>query len=93
MQEVNSKPKLASDGHSWLINYVCQLMATFSQFSREYVLDELPMAEGWVYFVWAMDNDPVAKILGGQRGPRFIKHEIDRLIEEAVKLEPRWKIK
>ena len=92
MQQVNSKPKLASDGHSWLINYVCTLLAAFGQFSEEYVWDGLPMSQGWVYFVWASDNDPVSKICGGQKGSRYIRQEIDNLIEQAVKLEPRWKI-
>lgn len=93
MQQLNSQPKTVGDGHSWLINYACVLMSTFRQFSEEYVYDELPMARGWVYFQWAKDNDPVAKIFGGPlQGKRFIAQEVDRLVSEAVALEPRWKM-
>lgn len=34
-------------------------MASFPQFSEEYVCEEMPGAQGWAYYSWAVQNRAV----------------------------------
>lgn len=90
MEAVN-KPKVPTDGDGWLVEYVCLLLKTFFNGRHEYVWDELPMVEGWVYFRWAMNNDPLTRMFGGERNKRgFVKQEYDKLMKHAIETDPRW---
>jgi hypothetical protein len=66
-------------------------MHSFQGFSRDFVWNELSMVEGWGYFQWAINNDPIRRIMGGEKtGTSYCQQEKIRLIEQAIKADPNW---
>lgn len=53
-----------NDGLGWLIDLECLVLHTFPQFTREEVDKDIPMDQLWVYFNWAVLNDPMNKFSG-----------------------------
>jgi hypothetical protein len=50
--------------------------------SREDVLNDLPLAQGFAFAAWAVENNPMA---GCERtGPGYVAQEIARLRAESV---------
>lgn len=39
-------------------------MASYPQFTKDYILYELPMIDGWILWSYSMFNDPVHKFSG-----------------------------
>ena len=52
-------------------------MLRYSQFSREYVLFDLDMIEGWVWLNLATESDPWISV--ERTSPGYIAQEIERL--------------
>lgn len=68
-----------------------RLLRTFGGFpALEYVLDELPMDQGWAFFSWSMENDGWLQFGGVRRdGPGYLGQAIAPLMavaKEAYKL-------
>jgi hypothetical protein len=89
MEAVN-KPKPSATGDGWLLEYAALLLKTFFNGRPEYVWDELPMIEGWAYYQWAVNNDPLVKIFGERNSKGFVAQQVERLVDEAIKHDPRW---
>lgn len=48
---------------------------------QKYVLDELPMIQGWLHWSWSMLNDPLNRLSGVTiDGKGFVRLEEDRLM-------------
>ena len=66
----------AVDGFGWLIEKRCRLMRTFAGcgFTPDYVRKRLSGAQGWVYYYWALENEP----FGGaeRKGPGYLRQEV-----------------
>ena len=70
------------DGLGWLVGKTGLLMRTYG-WTRDYILDELDGAEGWVWFNWAQENE--ASVWGtGVKvvGSGYIGQEKQRLLKE-----------
>lgn len=54
--------------------------------SEDYVLYELPMIRGWVYYAYAMENSGWLNFAGVKRqGAGYIKQQTETLMEQAKK--------
>lgn len=91
-QQLDEKQETPAEGDGWLLDYVCTLWRAFPQMSMDFVWYELPMMEGWAYFRWALRNDTLARLFGGEGlGAGFLAQERERLVAEAVEKDERWK--
>ena len=79
------RQKSTSDGIGWLADYVTTLVHWYPSFTREFVSDELPMEEGWIWYSAAVLGDPMNKFGGIKPSGGFVKQEADKLIEIAHK--------
>ena len=82
MQRVN-KSRAPSDGIGWFLEYVAALVKYYPSFTLEYVMDELPMEEGWCWWTYAILNDPVNKFSGAKVVDGYVKQMADELFEQA----------
>ena len=83
MDKVN-RNRMPEDGLSWLIEYACRLLHSYPSFTPEYVWNELPMIQGWVYVAWAIENNGWLGFCGVKRnGAGFIKQYADALYKQA----------
>jgi hypothetical protein len=66
------------DGVGWWLQYCAGLLKHFPQFSRSYVEDELPMAQGWAFLSAAFELDP----MGGSQPTEdcYIAQEVNRIL-------------
>ena len=58
------------------------MLRAFPQFTRAYVMDELPMLEGWALWSWAIENDTGLVLKRKCRG--YVGQEIDRRMKEYL---------
>jgi hypothetical protein len=71
------------DGSGWYLEYVGRLMKTYTQFSLEYIENELPMAFGWALVGYAIENDGFYQFCGIKRiGNGYVKQEVEKLKEQ-----------
>jgi hypothetical protein len=85
-----NKQYVSKEGDGWLLEYVCELVQRF-HVPFDFVWDDLPMVQGWAYYQWAINNDPVGKIFGREKtGLSYVRQEVDKLINEAIKQDSRW---
>ena len=89
MARVN-RPHAPDKGLGWLAEYVCRLVKTYG-FTRTYVMDELAMIEGWMWYAFAIEDDAMNKF-GGIRpvSQTYLEQESEKLISQAKKV---WGIK
>ena len=85
MARVN-RPKMDADGLGWLVDYVARLVHWYPSFTRDFVMDELPMAEGWIWFSAAYLDDPMHKFSGVKLKGGYIAQERDELVKIANQL-------
>ena len=83
MARVNRNKSADADGIGWLADYATTLVHWYPSFTREFVLDVLPLAEGWVWYASAVLNEPMNKFAGIKPKNGFIRQESDKLIAEA----------
>ena len=68
----------------WWWDYVTRLVKTYPSFTRDFVMDELCMAEGWAWYAAAMELDGWLSFCGIQRvSDGYIRQQVNLLIEEA----------
>lgn len=70
----------APDGLGWWLDYLARLCSRFP-WTRDFVLDELPMAEGFALLAWSVENngiEPVRRV-----GKGYIATEIERLMKDG----------
>ena len=66
----------------WHANYICTLMQVY-HYTKEYVLFELPMHEGYILQSHAIFNDPINKFNGiGFANGGYLGQECDKLFNE-----------
>lgn len=53
-------------GWGWLGDYCMCLLKNYQQFTMNYIMNELPMLDGWLLYSYAILNDPVHKFSGLQ---------------------------
>ena len=82
VQRVNAN-RAPEDGIGWLLDYVCRLLKTYHSFTLEFVWDELAMDEGWCYWNFAYQDDPMHKFSGVKAAKNYMRQEVDKLVEEA----------
>jgi hypothetical protein len=82
MARVN-RPKADGDGMGWVADYMTTLVHWYPSFSREFVLDILPLSEGWVWYNSAILNDPVNKFGGIKMTGGYVAQESSKLIKQA----------
>ena len=76
---------------SWWFEYLAKLVKTYPTFTREYVLDELAMEEGWSWFAFAFLDDPMNRFGGAKIiGKGYIAQEVEWLVDEAHRV---WNLK
>lgn len=57
-------------------------MKTYPHFTRDYVLYDLPMAEGWIWHNYAIENDGWLNFSGIKRtGKGYVMMETNRLMD------------
>lgn len=62
------------------MEYVGRLLRGYSQFSLDYIENELPMSFGWALINFSMENDGWLQFCGIRRiGKGYIAQEIDEL--------------
>jgi hypothetical protein len=67
------------------------LLKYYSQFSLDFVWDELPMGEGYAYLTVAIGLDGWAQFSGLKpEGETYLEQETNQLMEQAKKL---WQLK
>lgn len=70
--------------------YVGQLLKFYTQFSREYVWDEMPMDEGYCWLAVAIQNDGWSQFSGLKPdGKTYLESAVDKLMEQAREV---WKL-
>lgn len=82
MARVN-RPKAEGEGIGWLADYTTTLVHWYPSFTREFVLDELPLAEGWMWYSAAILNEPLNKFAGVKCIGSYVAQEADKLIKQA----------
>jgi hypothetical protein len=71
------------DGFGWYMEYVGRLLKTYSQFSLEYIENELPMSFGWSLVNYAVETDGWLSFCGIRRtGKGYISQEVDKLKQQ-----------
>lgn len=57
-------------------------MKSYPSFTYQFVMDELPMDQGWAFYNWAIENDGWLQFGGLKRGGKgYIAQQADRLME------------
>lgn len=83
IERVN-RPRAPQDGLGWLVDYLCRLVSFYPSFTRRFVLDELPMIEGWAWYAFAMENNAMNQLGGIEKtSPGYVRQEKERLIAQA----------
>jgi hypothetical protein len=81
MARVN-RPKADGEGIGWLADYATTLVHWYPSFTREFVLDILPLSEGWMWYSAAVLNEPMNKFVGIKYVGSYVKQESEKLIEQ-----------
>ena len=84
VQRLNTN-RAPEDGIGWWVDYCGRLLKTYSQFSMTFIMDELPMDEGWVWWNFAYQDDPMHKFSGMKAVRGYIAEEAEKLVAEAKK--------
>jgi len=64
----------------WLPDYLARLCRTYPSFSRDYVLFDLDMSEGWMWYSMAIEQDGWLQFSGVKRSSKgYVGQEIDLL--------------
>ena len=58
-------------------------MKSYPSFTREFVLDELSMVEGWMWHSFAYLDDPAHKFGGVDAKHGYVFEESQKLIQQA----------
>ena len=82
MQRVN-KPRAPDDGFGWFVEYVSILLHWYPTFTLAFIMDELPMEEGWIWWGKAIVDEPVARFAGAKVVNGYVKQFSDELFEQA----------
>lgn len=83
LSERLNKKRSSSGGLGWLTDYVCRLVKVYPTFTREFVWDELPMIEGWIWHSFAFSDDPAHKFAGISAEHGYVYAETQKLIKQA----------
>ncbi|MDE2097607.1 MAG: hypothetical protein KGL39_10200 [Patescibacteria group bacterium] len=84
MNKVN-RNRTPSDGLGWLWDYTTRLVATYPSFTRDFVLYELPMIEGFAWLAAAIEMNGWLGFCGIKRsGKGYVGIESERLYQEAL---------
>jgi len=53
-----------------------------------YVMDELPMYEGWAFVAWSMENDGWLKFCNvARKSPGYVKQAINKMMKQLDQIE------
>lgn len=67
-----------------MTDYICRLIRAFPHFTLGFVIEELPMDEGWVFYGWSVENDGWLAFAGLKRdGDGYIAQERKRILNDA----------
>ena len=78
-----NRKRASADGFGWLADYSCRLVKVYPSFTRQFVMDELPMVEGWIWHSFAFSDDPAHKFAGVRTDRGYVKMEAEKLIKQA----------
>jgi hypothetical protein len=63
-----------------------RLQCTYQRFTEEYVLYELPLIKGWLYYGYAVSNDPLNRFGGITLSRSPMSVEADDLYNELQEM-------
>jgi hypothetical protein len=84
LMAATNRRQLPEDSNGWFGDYLCRLVKTYPSFTRQVVMDELPMIEGWMYYGFAIEDDAMNRFEGLRRiGKGYVGLEEQVLIDKA----------
>lgn len=69
-------------GYGFVMDYCFKIFKNYHQFSWEYILFELPMIQGWLFYSYAVFDDPICRFSGVRPAISPQAMEYEKLFEE-----------
>lgn len=83
-RKINARPAASLDGVGWWWEYITRLVKSYPAFTRQFVLDELPMIEGWLWYAQAITMDGWLSFNGVRIvSDGYIKQQTELLVKTA----------
>lgn len=86
-----NRKRASAAGFGWLADYVCRLQHYYPRFTEEFVMDELSMIRGWIYFSFAYADDPAHKFCGVNAEHGYVFAEREKLMAQAKEFYEKQK--
>ena len=84
IRRINARPSINLSGPGWWWEYVTRLVQFYPSFTREFVLDELAMLEGWLWYSQAIDMNGWLAFNGYHViSDGYVKQQADLLVRVA----------
>jgi hypothetical protein len=77
----------------WVVDYICRLKTSYSEYTLDYIMFELPMLQGMILYSWAYANCPIHLFSGIQMvGGGYSGMEADELLRQLKEMKAQQQV-